>query len=101
MKSNWKLGLGLFAAVLVVGLALTMNPGQSVAQKDAASPGKVTVVSSDGAHIIAVDNTANKLYYYSIDKDGKIGDELKLRATVDLLDVGKPSLKPIDFKPAK
>ena len=48
-----------------------------------------------------VDNGTSKLYFYTIDKDGKIGDELKLRGTVNLQDVGKPSIKPIDAKPQK
>jgi hypothetical protein len=60
-----------------------------------------TVVATDGAHLIVTDNVTDKLYFYAIDKDAKIGDELKLRGTADLSEVGKPSIKPIDAKPQK
>jgi hypothetical protein len=96
----WKSGLGLLAIVLVVGLALTLSSERSAAQKDG-TKGSYSVVSTDGAHLIVVDNGANKLYFYAIDRDGKIGDDLKLRGTVNLQDVGKPAIKPIDAKPQK
>lgn len=100
MNWNWKNGIGLLVLVLLVGLVLTLAADRSAAQKD---PGKgsYSVVATDGAHIVVVDNGTSKLYFYAIDKDGKVGDELKLRGTVDLHDVGKPSIKPIDAKPQK
>ena len=101
MSSYWKSGIGLLTITLVVGLVLALNSGQSAEQKDAGVVGRYTVVATDGSHIIAVDNMTSKLYFYAIDKDGKIGDELKLRGTVDLKDVGKSSIKPIDAKPQK
>jgi hypothetical protein len=100
MRRNWRVGIGLLAILLVVGFMLMLNPGQSAAQKDAGK-GSYSVVATDGAHLIVVDNGTSKLYFYAIDKEGKIGDDLKLRATVDLHDVGKPSIKPLDAKPAK
>jgi len=101
MSSYWKSGIGLLAIALVIGLALALSSGQSAAQKETGGAGRYSVVATDGSHLITVDNTTNKLYFYAIDKDGKIGDELKLRGTVDLKDVGKPSIKPIDAKPQK
>jgi hypothetical protein len=98
MSTNWKSGLGLLAIGLIVGLVLTFSSERLSAQKDAPK-GSYSVVNTDGAHLIVVDNGANKLYFYTIDKDGKIGDDLKLRGTVNLQDVGKPSIKPIDAKP--
>jgi hypothetical protein len=100
MSNLWKNGIGLLAIVLAIGLVLTWSSDRSAAQKDSAK-GSYSVVSTDGAHLIVVDNTANKLYFYAIDRDGKIGDEVKLRGTVNLQDVGKPSIKPIDAKPQK
>jgi hypothetical protein len=98
MSMNWKSGLGLLAMGLIVGVALMVSSDRSAAQKDTAK-GSYSVVNTDGAHLIVVDNAANKLYFYTIDKDGKVGDDLKLRGTLNLQDVGKPALKPIDAKP--
>lgn len=100
MSLNWKSGLGLLAIGLMAGLVLTLSSDRSAAQKDMGK-GSYSVVATDGAHLIVVDNGTSKLYFYTIDKDGKIGDELKLRGTVHLQDVGKPSIKPIDAKPQK
>ena len=79
------------------GAAAALLPPWSTSN---AAPLAVPVVESLTLQIV-VDNATNKLYYYAIDKEGKIGDELKLRGTVNLQDVGKPSIKPIDAKPQK
>ena len=104
MTKNWKIGVGLLVLVLMVGLAVALYPGRAAsgAAADPTSGGThYTVVSTDGAHLIVVDNATNKLYFYAIDKDAKIGEELKLRGSADLTNVGKPSIKPIDAKPQK
>jgi len=104
MTKNWKIGVGLLVLVLMVGLVLALYPGRAAVGAAAdPTPGgpHYTVVSTDGAHLIVVDNTTNKLYFYAIDKDAKIGEELKLRGSADLTNVGKPSIKPIDAKPQK
>jgi hypothetical protein len=87
----------------VVGVVLLLNSGPSAAQRGAVvnDPAHYTVVNTDGSHIIAVDNRTNTLYFYAIDRDGKIGDELKLRGKLDLHDIGKPVLKPVDVQPVK
>jgi hypothetical protein len=100
MSNLWKNGIGVVAVVLAIGLVLTMSSDRSAAQKDSGK-GSYSVVATDGAHLIVVDNGTNKLYFYAIDKDGKVGDELKLRGSANLQDVGKPSIKPIDAKPQK
>jgi hypothetical protein len=102
MSKNWTVGVGLLALALVVGLVFAFYPGRSaVGAADQAAGARYTVVATDGAHIIVTDNGTNKIYFYAIDKDGKVGDELKLRGSLDLSNVGKPSLKPIDAKPQK
>jgi hypothetical protein len=103
MGTNWKVGLVVLVLLLVACLAVPLFPGYSAAQKEGTVTrgAPYTVVGTDGSHIIVVDNSTSKLYYYSIDRDGKIGDELKLRGTVDLRDVGKPSLKPVEVKATK
>ncbi len=101
---SWKNGfLFLVGAMLVAGAVLLINreTAQGQGGKGMGGGPGYTVVSTDGAHVIVTDNGAAKLYFYAIDKDGKIGDELKLRGTVDLKDVGKASLKPTDAKPQK
>jgi hypothetical protein len=48
--------------------------------------------------LIVTDNATNTLYFYTIDKDKEIGSELKLRASLDLNQVGKPVIKPTTVK---
>jgi hypothetical protein len=101
---NWKSGMLFVVGALVIAGALLLINRETVqgqGGKGGMGGGGYTVVSTDGAHVIVTDNAAAKLYFYAIDKDGKIGDELKLRGTVDLKDVGKASIKPIDAKPQK
>jgi 6-phosphogluconolactonase (cycloisomerase 2 family) len=100
MTSYWKIGVGLLAVVLTLGVVWRLSAAAE--QKgDPPAAAHYTVVSTDGSHLIVVDNTTSKLYFYAIDKDGKVGDELKLRGSADLHDVGKPGIKPIDAKPQK
>jgi hypothetical protein len=93
---NGKRSCCLVALVLLVGLVLTLFSDRSAAQKDGGK--NITVVETDGAHLIVTDNQARKLYFYAIDQGGKPGDELKLRGTVNLDDVGKPTIKPNTVK---
>jgi len=86
----------LLVLALLVGLVLTLSADRSAAQKDGGK--NLTVVESDGAHLIVTDNQAHKLYFYAIEQGGKPGDELKLRGTINLDDVGKPSIKPSTVK---
>src|SRR4051812_25746760 len=89
------------AVLAALGLALVLAVAWSMraAARDepAAAPAgpHYTVVETDGIHAIVTDNRADKLYFYSIDQDAKVGDELKLRGYVSLKDVGKPVLKPV------
>ena len=101
MKATLRPSLLVVLGIIVtLGIAVRMNAADDK-KGDALSPARYTIVSTDGAHVIVTDNGTSKLYFYAIDKDAKIGDELKLRGTLDLHDVGKPSLKPTDVRPAK
>ena len=97
--------LFLVGAIVIAGALLFANretaEGQGGKGGMGGSGAAYTVVQTDGAHLIVTDNKANTLYFYTIDKDGKIGDDLKLRGRLDLTAVGQPSLKPIDAKPQK
>lgn len=97
MNCSWKNAGVLLAIVLVIGLVVWLNSGQP-AQGQASKGGHFTVVATDGTHLVVTDNQANKLFFYAVDQGGKAGDDLKLRGTVNLEDVGKPSIKPITSK---
>jgi hypothetical protein len=101
MSRIWKNGIGPTAIALVVGAILLLNSGPSAAQRETRMPAHYSVVATDGSHLIVVDNATNKLYFYAIDREGKVGDELKLRGTVDLNDAGKPVIKPVDARPLR
>jgi hypothetical protein len=104
---NWKSGMLFVVGAFVVAGALLLTNRETVQGQGGGGkggmggPGGYSVVSTDGAHLIVTDNAAAKLYFYAIDKDGKVGDDLKLRGSLDLKDVGKASMKPIDAKPQK
>jgi hypothetical protein len=52
-----------------------------------------TVVMTEGHNLLVTDNGANKLLFYTIDKDAPIGSPLKLRASISLADVGKDEIR--------
>ena len=54
---------------------------------------RFSVVETQAHNLLVTDNTTNTLYFYTVDKDAKIGADLKLRASVDLTQVGKPEIK--------
>jgi hypothetical protein len=82
------------AAGLVVG-ALLLRPGASQAQaKDGAGGARYTVVFTEGTNLCVTDNQTNTVYFYTVDPGKEPGSELKLRATVDLSQVGKDVINP-------
>lgn len=100
MNSYWKVGVAFLAVVLVAGLLLTLSPVRPAFGE--AQPGsgyaRHTVVATDGTHLVVTDNQAGKVYFYAIDQGGKPGDEMKLRGSINLNDVGKPAIKPTKDK---
>ena len=56
-------------------------------------PAHYTVVLTEGHNLLVTDNGTNKLYFYTTDKDKPIGSPLKLRASVDLINVGQDEIK--------
>jgi hypothetical protein len=57
------------------------------------APAHYTVVMTEAHNLLVTDNANNKLYFYTIDKDKPIGSPLKLRASVDLAQVGEEEIK--------
>ena len=84
-------------AVGLIALATTENPvfGQvrDRIRPGAAAPAHYTVVMTEAHNLLVTDNASNKLYFYTIDKDKPIGSPLKLRASVDLAQVGEEEVK--------
>jgi hypothetical protein len=55
---------------------------------------RYTVVTTEGTNLIVTDNASSTLYFYTIDESAEPGDDLKLRASVDLAKVGQAVIKP-------
>ncbi|MCZ2341835.1 MAG: hypothetical protein LC104_08570 [Bacteroidales bacterium] len=94
----WAAGLALFG----IGLGISgFRPTTSIAQGNgnAATNGpKYAIVETDGTNLLVVDNSTNKMHFYTIDHDKQVGDELKLRGTLDLNQVGQKVIKPVVYK---
>jgi hypothetical protein len=100
MNARWKISAGL-AAALAIGVAIGMSiapPLHSTAQGPDTPVGRYTVVHTEGTNMIVTDNKASTVYYYTIEPGTEAGSDLKLRASLDLTQVGKDVLKPKLFK---
>jgi hypothetical protein len=97
-----KNGLLLAVGVVLIAGALVLSNRDTVQGQGGKGGGgggaRYTVVETQGNNLLVTDNAANIVYYYAIDKDEKIGADLKLRASVDLTQVGKDVIK---IKPNK
>lgn len=97
--ASWKTGL-VIALAVGLGLSLGLHMGKpqaaraNSAEEAKAAPHRYSVVETEGHNLIVTDNQTNTLYFYTIDKDEKIGSELKLRGSIDLNQVGKPGITP-------
>ena len=82
-------------AVALVALAITTHPVLGRANEAAQAGGSphYSVVLTEGHNLLVTDNAANKLYFYTTDKDAPLGSPLKLRASVDLTKVGQEEIK--------
>jgi hypothetical protein len=88
---------GLVVAALVVVVWATMFRSPSQAQQPAqpaAGCPKYSVLETDGTNLLVVDNSSNTLYFYTLDQGKEVGDDLHLRGSVDLTQVGKPTITP-------
>ena len=92
---------------VILGIAGVFATRSVRAEGDAARSGssvafsgpRYSVVETEGHNLIVTDNQKEMLYFYTIDKDAKIGSELKVRGTVDLKQVGKKTIKPENVQP--
>jgi hypothetical protein len=85
----------LGATLLVFALIALGRSGSAQAQRGAAdgSGPRYTVIETQGFNLMVTDNTTNKLYYYAADKDVPVGSPMKLRAPLDLAQVGREEIK--------
>jgi hypothetical protein len=95
-RNLWRAG-AIVLVVLVVGLALLLPGSRQTALAASADEAKAsgahyTVVMTEAHNLLVTDNAANKLYFYTIDKDKPIGSPLKLRASLDLTKVGQDEI---------
>ena len=108
MSSAWK---GAVALAVVLALIGGVMIGTNLSQPAAAQQGgggagggagpRYTVVHTEGTNLIVVDNKVNTLYFYTIEAEGKPGDDLILRGSADLTQVGKDKLVPKLINPKK
>src|SRR5438874_1494685 len=85
--------------ILILAVALLASPGlreafgKTVENQQATAGPHYSVVMTEAHNLLVTDNGANKLYFYTIDKDKPIGSPLKLRASIDLAQVGEEEVK--------
>jgi hypothetical protein len=85
-------GISLMMVALIVMNCLPSAPAQR-AERAGSGP-RYTVIETEGFNLLVTDNAANKLCYYAADKDAAVGAPLKLRASLDLTQVGNEEIKP-------
>jgi hypothetical protein len=104
MNANRKTaGSVVLAFLLGVGTTFLFGVGQpGTRAADADKPGtspRYTILRMDPAFMLVTDNQTNKFYYYAMDEGQEPGSELRLHSTVDLTQVGKPTIKAEPYKP--
>jgi hypothetical protein len=97
MQMTWKGGVLVVVGIALVACSLILTTrGPVLGSEQGAQPAtggpKYTVIETQGHNLLVTDNAANKLYFYTIDKDQPVGSPLKLRASLDLSRVGQPEL---------
>ena len=97
MSANWKnrMPMVVGTALMVVALILMARsqPAQAQRAEAAGAGARYTVIETQGFNLLVTDNTTNKLYYYATDKDAPVGSPMKLRASLDLTQIGKEEIK--------
>ncbi len=99
---NWKtFGWSTAIAVLVIAFGLCSFRPRTEAQQPVAGTAagtaagaKYTVVDTEGTNLLVVDNSTNTLYFYTVDPGKEVGEDLYLRGSLNLNEVGKPVIKP-------
>ncbi len=97
MSTNWKKQMSMVVGITFIVVALIVMNGLHSAQAQRAEPAgsgpRFTVIETQGFNLLVTDNASNKLYYYTADKDASVGSPMKLRASLDLSQVGREEIK--------
>lgn len=107
MSTAWKVSLGwvvgaaLVAAFMAGSFWTQPAVGNNLQVEKGTTCPRYTVVHTEGTNLIITDNQTNTLYFYTIEEDGKPGDDLILRGKGDLNQVGKDVIKPTLVNPKK
>ena len=83
--------VGIVIAIVAFGLrprTEAQAPGQAV------TGAKYTIVDTEGTNLLVVDNSTNTLYFYTVEPGKEVGDDLHMRGSLDLNEVGKSVLRP-------
>jgi hypothetical protein len=83
----------LLVVVGLIGLWSAVYPVHARVDEARSAAAHYTVVMTEGHNLLVTDNAGNKLYFYTIDKDKPIGSPLKLRASIDLGNVGQDEIQ--------
>jgi len=99
MKKMWQggwlvaLALGVaFATMMFSNTDQTPSSRAAEGERAANSGARYTVIETQGFNLLVTDNATNKLYFYATDKDVPVGSPLKLRASLDLGQVGSKEI---------
>ena len=79
-------------AMMVFSSAGPTPPVRAADDGKSTGGARYTVIETQGFNLLVADNAANKLYYYATDKDAPVGASLKLRASLDLTQVGRDEI---------
>lgn len=97
MNANWKNRIPMVVGIILMVVALIVMNRSHSAQAQRAEPAgagpRYTVIETQAFNLLVTDNTTNKLYYYATDKEASIGSPMKLRASLDLSQVGREEIK--------
>ena len=89
------LGWGIAVVVLVITIVVFgLRPRTEAQAPGQAAGAKYTVVDTEGTNLLVVDNSTNTLYFYTVEPGKEVGDDLHIRGSLDLNEVGKPVLRP-------
>ena len=97
MSANWKNRMPMVVGIALMVVALILlarsQPAQAQRAEAAGAGPRYTVIETQGFNLLVTDNAVNKLYYYATDKDVPVGSPMKLRASLDLSQVGREEIK--------